>query len=430
MTGDRAGTDRADADRAAADGGPADTAGAAATSRRGFLRGGATVLGGALGGAAVTLGGTAAWSAAGPSSGADGPAPDRAGRATVPFRGPRQPGVGTPPQAFATLVALDLADGTDRESLVRLMRIWTDDAERLMAGEAGLTDTEPELAAVPARLTVTVGYGPGVFAAAGLAGRTPSWLGPLPAFGVDRLEDAWSGGDLLLQVCADDPVTVAHAVRVLVKQARTFTRQRWRQHGFRNSPGTVAPGTTWRNLMGQVDGTRNPDPATDPQLVWHADDTAGWLAGGTSVVVRRIAMDLDGWDAVDRTGRENAVGRRLDDGAPLTGGREHDEPDLEAEGPNGFGVIDAAAHVRRSRTDDPGERFLRRPYSYDDGPDDAGLLFVTYQADVDRQFVPVQRRLDELDLLNEWTTPVGSAVFAVPPGARQGEYLGQALLEG
>ncbi|MBE1876788.1 Dyp-type peroxidase [Myceligenerans sp. TRM 65318] len=394
------------------------------------MRGGATFLGGALGGAAVTLGGTAARSAADTPRDAAGTAPDHAGRATVPFRGPRQPGVGTTPQGFATLVALDLVRGTDREALIRLMRIWTDDAERLMAGRPGLTDTEPELAAVPARLTVTVGYGPGVFAAADLAGRTPPWLRPLPSFGMDRLEDAWSGGDLLLQVCADDPVAVSHAVRVLVKQARTFAVGRWLQRGFRNSPGTTAPGTTWRNPMGQVDGTGNIDPATEPHLVWHADDTAGWLAGGTSVVVRRIAMDLDGWDEVDRAGRENVIGRRLADGAPLTGNREHDEPDLEATGPNGFGVIDFAAHIRRSRTDDPAERFLRRPYGYDDGPGDTGLLFVSYQADVDRQFVPVQRRLDELDLLNEWTTPVGSAIFAVPPGAGPGEYLGQALLEG
>ncbi|RPF21064.1 Dyp-type peroxidase [Myceligenerans xiligouense] len=406
-----------------------DPAGAPGPSRRGFLRGGATFLGGALGGAAVTLGGTAAWGAAGTPSDAV-QAPDQAGRATVAFRGPRQPGVGTTPQAFATLVALDLAPGTDREALVRLMRVWTDDAERLMAGRPGLADSEPELAAVPARLTVTVAYGPAVFAAAGLAARAPSWLRPLPPFGVDRLEEAWSGGDLLLQVCADDPVTVSHAVRVLVKQARTFARPRWLQRGFRNSPGTVAPGTTWRNPMGQVDGTGNIDPAAEPHLVWHQDDASGWLAGGTSVVVRRIAMDLDGWDEVDRAGRENTIGRRLSDGAPLTGDHEHDEPDLAAKGPHGFGVIDAAAHLRRSRTGDPGERFLRRPYGYDDGPGDTGLLFVTYQADVDRQFLPVQRRLDELDLLNAWTTPVGSAVFAVPPGAGPGEYLGQALLAG
>ena len=48
-------------------------------------------------------------------------------------------------------------------------------------------------------------------------------------------------------------------------------------------------------------------------------------------VLRRIAMDLDKWDAVDRVGRENTIGRTLDPGAPLTGGRERDPLDLDAE---------------------------------------------------------------------------------------------------
>ncbi|MBD5785701.1 Dyp-type peroxidase [Cellulosimicrobium terreum] len=404
-----------------------DTRGA---SRRRFLQGGAA----ALGGAALALGGRSAWDTASAAPAQELPAPDAAGGATVAFRGARQPGVDTTPQSFATFVALDLADGADRDALVRLMRIWTDDVERLMSGRPGLTDTEPELAAVPARLTVTVGYGPAVFTAAGLDDRAPSWLRPLPAFGVDRLEDRWTGGDLVLQVCADDEVTVAHAVRLLVKEARTFTSVRWVQRGFRRSPGTQRPGTTMRNLMGQVDGTRNVDAAIDPDLVWHADASRGWLAGGTSMVVRRIAMNLDTWDELDRSGREEAVGRRLDTGAPLTGTHERDEPDLEAKGPNGFEVIGSFAHIRRARSEDPEQQFLRRAYNYDDPPpagalSDSGLLFVTFQADVDRQFVPIQQRLDELDLLNQWTTPVGSAVFAVPPGAAAGEFLGQPLLD-
>jgi dye decolorizing peroxidase len=399
-------------------------------TRRSVLQGGAA----ALGGAALALGGRAAWDAATPGPApAPAPAPDAAGTATVPFRGPHQAGVATPAPAFAAFVAFDLLPGADRDALVRLMRIWTDDAERLTAGRPGLADTEPELAAVPASLTVTVGYGPGVFTAAGLDERRPSWLAPLPAFTVDRLQDTWSGGDLVLQVCADDELTVSHAVRLLTKDARTFVTVRWVQRGFRRSPGTTSPGTTMRNLMGQVDGTRNLDPATEPDLLWQPDDSGEWLAGGTSMVVRRIAIDLDTWDELDRTGREEAMGRRLDTGAPLTGTHEHDEPDLDATGPNGFGVISSVAHIRRARAAEPHERFLRRPYNYDVPPppgrlSDSGLVFVTFQADPVRQLVPVQRRLDEADMLNLWTTPVGSAVFAVPPGVSPGRHLGQDLL--
>jgi len=35
----------------------------------------------------------------------------------------------------------------------------------------------------------------------------------------------------------------------------------------------------------------------------------------------------------------------------------------------------------------------------------------------------------EADLLNVRTTPIDSAVFAIPPGCAEGEYLGKALLQ-
>ncbi|HWS56941.1 MAG TPA: Dyp-type peroxidase [Actinotalea sp.] len=390
--------------------------------RRAFLGGAA-----AVGGAALALGGRAAWETRART------VADPIGRATEPANGPRQAGVGTAPQSFATWVALDLVDGVDRAALVRLMRIWTDDIERLTSGRPALADTEPELASTPARLTVTVGWGPAVFTAAGLEAARPGWLAPLPAFSVDRLQEAWSGGDLVLQVCADDEMAVSHAVRVLTKGARTFCGVRWTQRGFRATPGSTPPGTTMRNLFGQVDGTVNPAPGTDDDLVWHGGDAPAWLVGGTSMVIRRIAMDLDSWDLLDRAGREFSVGRRLGDGAPLTGTHERDVPDLDAVDAQGLPVIDTAAHVRRAHAVVPGERVLRRGYNYDDtrtAAPDVGLVFVSFQRDVTTQYVPIQRRLDELDLLNRWTTPIGSAVFALPGGARPGTYLGQRLLGG
>lgn len=400
----------------------------AGLNRRSFLRGGAV----AIGGASAALAGRAAWDASRPAV----PVVDEAplGVATVPFYGERQAGVGTPPQAFAALVAFDLLDGVDADALIRLMRIWTDDLARLTQGGPALADTERELAAAPASLTVTLGLGPGFFAAAGLESQRPEWLAPLPAFGVDRLQEEWSGGDLLLQLCADDPVAISHAVRMLTKDARTFVRTRWVQNGFRRAAGAAPAGTTMRNLMGQLDGTRNLVPGADDALIWHDETAPGWLAGGTSMVVRRISMDLDTWDELDRSGRQVAIGRTLDTGAPLTGTHEHDEPDLDALNDLGFPVIDTTAHIRRARSDDTTQRFLRRVYNYDDPPaagqtSDSGLLFVTFQRDVTRQFVPIQRRLDELDLMNRWTTPIGSAVFAVPGGCREGEYLAQRLLE-
>ncbi len=353
------------------------------------------------------------------------------GDAVVPYFGRNQAGVATPAQAHAVFVALDLLPTTDRDALRRMMGIVTDDAARLTQGGPALADSEPELALVPARLTVTFGFGPELVARAGAS--DPAWLRPLEPFGIDRLEERWSGGDLLLQIAADDAFTVAHAHRMLLKDLRSFATVRWTQTGFRRAYGSEATGTTMRNLFGQVDGSTNAEPGTDAfdAQVWAQD---GWLAGGTGMVIRRTAMNLDKWDRLDRGGREQSVGRTLANGAPLTGVNENDEPDFAAVTKIGFPVIPEFSHVRRARSDNPRERIFRRGYNYDESPSagqisDSGLIFVSFQADIDAQFVPIQRRLDELDLLNEWTTPVGSAVFAIPPGCDPDGYIGDSLLE-
>src|SRR5699024_5598734 len=368
----------------------------------------------------------------------------RIGSDTLPFHGAHQTGVTAEPQAHATLVALNLRESADRDAIRRLLRVLTDDAARLTQGRGALADTEPELAQTPARLTVTLGFGPELVRRVAGDSAVPSWLRPLPEFSIDRLEDRWNDGDLLLQIAADDAVTIAHATRMPLKSARSTAVPRWRPSGFRRSRGSEKPGTTMRNLFGNVDGTVNLHPQDDDfaQSVWVAD---GWLAGGTSLVVRRIRMDLDGWDRLDGPGRDQAIGRRQSDGSPLTGESEFDEPDFEAIGPHGFTVIPDFSHIARARGDDTRPTMLRRSYNYDDDltvdgfpdggtadPDgeisDSGLLFLAYQADVDEGFVPVQRRLAELDLLNQWTTPVGSAVFAIPPGCREGGFVGETLI--
>lgn len=150
------------------------------------------------------------------------------------------------------------------------------------------------------------------------------------------------------------------------------------------------------------------------------------------MVIRRIAMNLDQWDEVDRVAREESIGRRLSNGAPLTGTQEHDEPDFAAVSKLGFPVISDVSHLRRARPEDGSQRIFRRAYNYDAAPDsggisDSGLIFVSYQADVERQFIPIQRRMDEMDMLNQWTTPIGSAVFAIPPGCREGGFIGEGL---
>ncbi|MFC4335967.1 Dyp-type peroxidase [Salininema proteolyticum] len=391
-------------------------------SRRGLIAAGAF---GVAGGAALGVGGTAlALDAERPDSGPE------VGTATVPFYGEHQAGVETPPPAHGLFFALDLKKGTDADRFARIMRLLTDDAARLTQGRAPLADTEPELAELPSNLTVTFGFGPSLFAKLGREDAMPENFAGLPAYeSIDRLEDRWSGGDLLVQVCADDLMAVAHAQRMLLKDSRSFLGVRWVQRGFRNSAGVVEPEKTQRNVMGQLDGSANPRPGSEEfrETVWAGG--SGPFAGGTTLALRRIRVDLETWDKLDVGSKEVHVGRRLADGAPLTGGKESDDPDLEAK-ENGLEVISPNAHVRRSTAPD-GRKIYRRAYNYDDGPtsegtSETGLLFASYQADLE-QFTVIQERLAESDLLNNYTTPVGSAVFAIPPGCEEGGWAGETL---
>jgi dye decolorizing peroxidase len=397
-----------------------------ALSRRRLLAGGAAVAG---------IAGAAAW--VGSEHGRE-VAPAVFGSDAVPFHGIHQGGIETPPQAHGTFVGLNLLPNngrSPRSALQAILKLWTADGERLTQGVPALADTEPELALRPANLTVTVGFGPTLFDSVSLARLRPASARPLPPFAIDRLESRWAGTDLLLQICADDPVVLAHATRVLVKNVRSLAVEKWRQSGFRGARGADREGVTARNLMGQVDGTVNPVPGTSDfnRVVWDDGMTQPWMAGGTLMVLRRIRMNLDAWDALDRNSKELAVGRRLDSGAPLTGQHENDPVDVGMLR-DGIPVIPRNSHVALAHQQNPDEQFLRRPYNYDDPPEDgqvsnSGLIFTAYQRDIDQQFLPVQRRLAESDAMNRWITPIGSAVYVIPPGVQPGGYLGEQLLE-
>lgn len=400
----------------------------ATVSRRRLLLGGAALGGGAAlaGAAAGAAVATSAATADQPPAGPD----DAVGQATVDPHGAHQAGIATPLQSFAAIVALNLTSTTDRAALARLMRLWTDDIERLTAGRPALADPVPELASVPASLTITVGFGPRVFDLDGLAASKPAWLVDLPVFAGDELLPEWTGGDVIVQVCANDPVTVAHAQRVLLNDATAFATLAWVQQGFHRAVGTTPAGTVGRNLMGQVDGIINPVPgsADFDEVVW--SDAPAWLSGGSGMVIRRARMELDTWTALDRSAREETIGRTLSDGAPLTGGGPNDAVDLEAVDDRGLLVIPPTAHVRLAAPATPLERIYRRPYNYDAAvPGQAGLIFIAFAADPAAQFLPIQQRLAEADLLNTWITYQGSAIVAVLPGFESGGWLGQSLLE-
>jgi deferrochelatase/peroxidase EfeB len=188
--------------------------------------------------------------------------------------------------------------------------------------------------------------------------------------------------------------------------------------------------------MGFKDGTANiraEDTTAMERFVWVGAAGPAWMRGGTYMVTRRIRMLLEIWDRSPLEDQEQTIGRDKYQGAPLGGSKESDPLDLAAE-TNGRPTIPVDAHVRLASAQMNGERILRRGYSFTDGVDEslgeleAGLFFICFQRDPQRQFVPIQRRLGENDALNEYIKHVGSAVFAVPPGARPGGFVGEGLL--
>ncbi|MGW4921036.1 iron uptake transporter deferrochelatase/peroxidase subunit [Streptomyces parvulus] len=365
------------------------------------------------------------------------------GSARAMFHGKHQPGITDPMQACGHLVAFDLAAGAGRKEAAALLRRWSDTARRLMAGEpAGTRDTDVARDSGPSSLTVTFGFGHSFFGRTGLDGQRPVALDPLPDFSSDHLDRNRSNGDLWVQIGADDSLVAFHALRVIQRDAGSAARLRWQMNGFNRSPGATARPMTTRNLMGQIDGTRNPKPSEadfDRRIFVPEEPGKGerdWMANGSYAVVRRIRMLLDDWEKLSLKGQEDVIGRRKSDGAPLSGGGETTEMDLEKTDASGSPVVPINAHARITRPDqNGGAAMVRRPFSYHDGFDadgvpDAGLLFICWQADPLRGFVPVQRKLDRGDALSQFIRHEASGLFAVPGGAAEGEYVGQRLLEG
>ncbi|MFJ3905110.1 iron uptake transporter deferrochelatase/peroxidase subunit [Streptomyces sp. NPDC090025] len=402
---------------------------------------GLLIGGGAGAGIAAAVSDSGADGAGGSTGGAAGSL-SSVGATQVMFHGKHQAGITTPLQSRGHLVAFDLAPGAGRKEAAALLRRWSAIAKALMAGRpvtAG-ADTGVALDAGPSSLTVTFGFGRSFFDRTGLAARRPEQLDPLPAFSSDALDPKRSEGDLWVQIGSDDSLVAFHALRALQKDAGSAARVRWQMNGFNRSAGATARPMTARNLMGQVDGTNNPKPA-DPDfdrrifVPQGASGAQDWMAGGSYAVVRRIRMLLDDWERLAQGAQEKVIGRRKSDGAPLTGGTETTPLDLNKRGPDGRTVIPDNAHARISAPEqNGGAAMLRRPFSFHDGiaadgTPDAGLLFVCWQADPLRGFVPVQRKLDRGDALSPFLRHEASGLFAVPGGPAEGEYVGQRLLE-
>lgn len=367
----------------------------------------------------------------------------------LPFRGLHQTGIALPRQSDTVVAAFDITTKT-RAGLRALLTRWTAVAEAMTQGVDvpdlpifGNAPADPgeTWGFTPHNLTITVGVGPRPFTgtmgkAFGLTGKRPKGLAQLPKFTGDKLQTSISGGDLVIQACSDSGPMAMHAVRQLARAAKGAAKLRWLQAG---SAPYSPDGSTGRNLFGFKDGTATikPDEVDDQnKFVWvQPGDGPAWHTGGTYMVFRKIFMELQAWDAALIDIQEATVGRFKDTGAPLSGGDEFTPVDLNKKSGSGRRIVPVNSHVAQSHPDNnKGVRMLRRGYGYTNGVNtageyDAGLLFMAFVRNPAVHFIPMQRKLAESDMITRWSTPIGSAVFAVLPGLPEGKTWANQLLD-
>ncbi|MET4780938.1 iron uptake transporter deferrochelatase/peroxidase subunit [Glaciihabitans sp. UYNi722] len=370
--------------------------------------------------------------------------------ASYPFYSKHQSGVTTAAQDRLHFASYDVSD-ISRNELIGLLKDWSYAAARMVEGKSigdgavdGPLDAPPDdtgeaLDLPAAGLTITFGFGPSLFDERfGLESQRPEALVDLPHFSGDALDESLVGGDLCIQACSDDPQVAVHAIRNLSRIAFGRASIRWSQLGFGRTSSTTRAQVTPRNLFGFKDGTANVKAEDTNQVEQHVwvpkGDSASWMTGGSYLVSRKIRMTIETWDRTALREQERVIGRTKGEGAPHSGGSEFTEPGFSAK-KHGVPAIDDAAHIRLAHPkQNDGALLLRRGYNFVDGNDDlgrlaAGLFFIAFQRDPREQFIPIQLRLAKNDAMNEYLRHIGSGIFAVPPGATKGSYIGATLFE-
>ena len=377
--------------------------------------------------------------------------------AIEPFFGQHQGGIATTMQRNTYFMAFDVTS-SERSELVKLLKEWTMAASRMTQQAARMesqsdpdqppADSGASLGLSPARMTITFGFGSTLFEKNGLdrfglAKQRPVALADLPRFAGDQLILERSGGDLSVQACGDDAQVLETAMRKMVSLAQGVAQIRWAQTGF---TGAYQANQTPRNQMGFKDGTINVptgNPSQMYQFVWVGNEGPAWMRDGTYMVIRPIRIALEHWDKMKLGFQEQTVGRHKLSGAPIGKTHEFDKRDLEATDQEGNLLIAENSHVRLAAAEsNDGAQILRRAFNYDNGVTqiaerwppwrqlvtfDAGLLFQCYQRDPRSGFTKMFEKMAKFDMLNQFTSHVGSALFAIPPGVQPGEFIGQGL---
>lgn len=435
---------------------PGDSAPASPHRRR--MLGGLGAAGAALAGMAAAGRAVAAPAPSGPPDGpgagaqvTDAPQSTHT-QDRVPHLGVHQAGV-TTPRPTAGMVASFFVLAENRRDLERLFRTLTERIAFLTQGgpEPVLDPKLPPAGSgilgpvvQPDALTVTVSVGNSLFDERfGLARFKPVRLHQMQRHPNDALDAALCHGDLSIQFCANTPDTNIHALRDIIKNTPDLLVLHWKQEGS-VPPIPAVPGQpaeSARNFLGFRDGSANPDSADAKlmeRIVWvGADDPEpAWARNGTYQAVRIIRNFVERWDRTPLQEQEAIMGRVKPTGAPLDGGKtEHDVPDYTKDPEGKRTPMDAHIRLANPRTQaSEANLMLRRPFNYSNGVTksgqlEMGLLFICYQADLEKGFVTVQKRLDG-EPLEEYIKPIGGGFFFTLPGVRdERDWLGRTLME-
>lgn len=370
----------------------------------------------------------------------------------VPFQGVHQAGIATSRPANGMVASFGVIAETP-DDLEDLFRRLTERIAFLTVGGEPI-DADPRLPPSdsgivgpivrPDALTITIGLGASLFDnRPWLVAQKPIRLSRMTRFPNDALDASLCHGDLSLQICANTQDTTIHALRDIIKTLSDRLVLKWKQEGHVPVIARGADGAaeSARNFLGFRDGSANPDAADEAimdRLVWvsKVSGEPGWAEGGSYQSVRIVRNFVERWDRTPLREQELIMGRVRDSGAPLDrpAASEFDVPEYAADVEGLVTPLDAHIRLANPRTAESEQSIiLRRPFNYSNGVTkagqlDQGLLFICYQADLEKGFIAVQRRLDG-EPLEEYIKPVGGGYFFALPGMRDdADYLGSTLI--
>jgi putative iron-dependent peroxidase len=250
-----------------------------------------------------------------------------------------------------------------------------------------------DAAGTVAGVNVVVGFGQGIWSRIAPA-HVPTDFRPFETLvGVDGFEMPAAQHDVWLWLHGHGPDSVFNIARIAAAELAGIAEVICEQPAFTYQAS--------QDLTGFEDGTENPPLAEAPLIAAIPEGEPG--EGGSIVLVQRWVHDLDGFEALEVSDREQVIGRTFH------GSIELDEDQQPPQ-----------SHVSRVVIEDEdGEELevFRRSTAYG-GVKEHGLMFVAFSADRAR----MQRMLDRMaggedglrDRLTEFSTPVAGAWYLAP----------------